>query len=136
MNLLHKRDPAPPRRRTVLLVDDDFANIRRLRRTFEAAGWNVVLTTNSGQALELHRQLGFDAFLIDLAAPETDPFDLVQNLRAARAHQPTPTILMTSAPTRDAEEATARLEAVELLRKPVDGARLAGVMRRLAGSPP
>ena len=67
---------------TILIVDDEQANVRLLTRILEKAGFSRVRsTTDPRQALPLFTELEPDVVCLDLRMPELDGFAVLEQLR-------------------------------------------------------
>ncbi len=118
----------------ILVVDDDPAILRVVRRALEASGYDVE-TLDRGVAV-LTRVVTFapDVILLDLILPDADGIDLVRELRAGRA-----STIVLSAVGDDRKKVDALNEgADDYLTKPfnVDEllARIRVALRHQAGS--
>ncbi|MBT1449957.1 EAL domain-containing protein [Glaciecola sp. XM2] len=99
------------RRLEVLVVDDDFADRKIIRRTIaeKALNVNVVEATSVDDGLEKLREQRFDVILLDYKMPNVNGIEMVQRLRA-RAGLGSVAIVMMSA-SESEELAVACLEA-------------------------
>jgi CheY-like chemotaxis protein len=91
---------------TVLLVDDDAANLAVLQEALESEGITVVGGAGDGRAgIEMADSLAPDVVLMDLRMPGMDGFEATQTIRA---HRPwTQVVILTAYEdllTRSAEE--------------------------------
>lgn len=133
---------------SLLLIDDDRAQLLLFKALLEERGYGVLLAESGRQGVELARQAKPDLILCDVIMPQFDGFRVLASLKADPATHAIPVMLMTFSP-----EMAARLQADEpdpltYLSKldPFDSlvqqveTRLAGAraLRRLpeAGQPP
>ena len=66
---------------TILIVDDQAANVRLLEQALVADGYLAVSsTTDPREACELHRKHRYDLILLDLAMPGMDGFEVMAGL--------------------------------------------------------
>jgi two-component system, chemotaxis family, sensor kinase CheA len=94
---------APPeravesRRRSVLVVDDQFSARELQRSILETAGYHVQVAHNGREAL---RQIGeiadLDLVMTDVQMPEMDGFELLEAIRADRDHSSLPVVVVTT----------------------------------------
>jgi two-component system, chemotaxis family, sensor kinase CheA len=94
---------APPeravesRRRSVLVVDDQFSARELQRSILETAGYHVQVAHNGREAL---RQIGeiadLDLVMTDVQMPEMDGFELLEAIRADRDHGSLPVVVVTT----------------------------------------
>lgn len=82
---------------SILIVDDQEANVLLLERLLQESGYtNVSSTRNPQEACTLHRQHGYDLILLDLAMPAMDGFEVMSQLRAERLDAYLPVIVLTA----------------------------------------
>lgn len=87
----------------VLVVDDDQGVCGTIRAIMEATGQYSVLTVNDGKAgLKVARKEKPDIILLDIEMPKMDGLSVLRELRAQRATEFTPVIMVTA---NDAEAA-------------------------------
>jgi DNA-binding response OmpR family regulator len=73
---------ATSKMRHVLIVDDDRSTVRLLTMWLEMEGYQVSKAARGERVLEMGRQDGIDAFVIDCHLPDTDGLELVRAIRA------------------------------------------------------
>ncbi|HSS94785.1 MAG TPA: response regulator [Candidatus Dormibacteraeota bacterium] len=81
---------------SVLIVDDEHANREWLKRILEPAGFLVMQASGGREAIELTKARKPDLVMLDLMMPEVTGFDVVEALRADRATQATPIMVLTA----------------------------------------
>ena len=117
----------------ILIVDDEFANVRVLERLLTQAKLpNFRSTTDSRQAIPLLEEFAPDIVLLDLHMPHRDGFSILQDIRRL---VPAETFLPVLVLTSDATAAT-RLRALDrgatdFLTKPLDHAEVLLRIRNL-----
>ena len=110
-------DPIPTPRATLLLVDDEPANLDSLERIFAREGHRVLLAGSAAAAIEQLRKEPVDVVLTDLMMPGMSGQEL---LRAVRAVAPeTEVVLMTAYGTVEAAVAAMKDGAYDFLTKPL-----------------
>lgn len=110
--------PIAPEDVKVLLVDDEVEFVETLAERLRSRGFQVQVATSGITAIEMARQVSFDAAVIDFAMPVMDG---IQTIRALREVTPAlPFILLSGEATIKAGVEAARLGAVDVLEKPVD----------------
>jgi two-component system, chemotaxis family, sensor kinase CheA len=81
----------------VLVVDDQFAARELQRSILETAGYRVQTAANGREAL---RRIGeiddLDLVMTDVQMPEMDGFELLEAIRAAKAHSSLPVVIVTT----------------------------------------
>lgn len=110
----------PPRAdagvKTVLVVDDDAAVSRALRRVLEAAGYEVTVEDNGNAAVQTIMQRSFDVVLSDIHMPGMTGVELLGVVRAYDLD--VPVILMTGEPSIETAMEAVALGAMQYLPKP------------------
>ena len=102
---------------TVLLVDDEQANLDSLERIFSREGWRVLLAGSAEAALAMLRSEPVDVVLTDLMMPGMSGQEL---LRAVRAVAPdSEVVLMTAYGTVEAAVLAMKDGAYDFLTKPL-----------------
>jgi EAL domain-containing protein (putative c-di-GMP-specific phosphodiesterase class I) len=104
-------------RRSVLLVDDDEALRRALRRVLEAADFDVDVAENGTVAVQMIMGRSFDVIVTDIQMPGMTGVELLAIVRAYDLD--VPVILMTGAPTLETAMEAISLGALQYLAKPV-----------------
>ena len=109
---------------SVLIVDDQEANVMLLEQTLKDAGYtNVSSTTNPLEVCELHRKNRYDLILLDLQMPGMDGFGVMEGLRATRSGDAPPddylsVLVITAQP--DHKLRALRSGAKDFVTKPFD----------------
>ncbi|MFP2909025.1 sigma-54-dependent transcriptional regulator [Pyxidicoccus sp. 3LFB2] len=102
---------------TVLVVDDDRANLESVTRIFQREGMATLAAANGTEALELLRRPEVAAMVTDLMMPNMDGQEL---LRAARAIRPdVEVVLMTAYGTVETAVAAMKDGAYDFITKPL-----------------
>ncbi|HEU5018597.1 MAG TPA: chemotaxis protein CheW, partial [Pseudolabrys sp.] len=100
-----KGQPARPRTRSVLLVDDSPFFRNMLAPVLQAAGYAVSPVGSAGEALALLQQgREFDIVITDIEMPEMDGFAFAEALRADPATAALPVIALSSVISAEAIE--------------------------------
>ncbi|SRR6266508_6141330 len=86
--------------RTVLIVDNDPWDRWLATHVLAAQDYHVVSASNGVSALRLAEQHPCDAILIDLALPELQGPEMLQQLRATAATRDVPVIVLGARATR------------------------------------
>jgi len=117
----------------VLIVEDNALVTSATRILLEDAGFRVSSAARLSDAYGIIKDDTPDAILLDLRLPDGDGLSLVQRLREERSSLP----VVVAFTGRDEPEVRAKcLQAgcTEVLVKPIDAAKLAGVVRALMKS--
>jgi len=106
-----------PKGVTVLVVDDDQANLDSVCRIFQREGLSTLAAPNGSAALELLRKPDVGVMVTDLMMPGVDGQEL---LKAARAMRPdVEVVLMTAYATVETAVAAMRDGAYDFITKPL-----------------
>jgi len=122
----------------ILIVDDDTAVRRALRKVLERDGHTLVEAENGRVGLQLMREKPADLVLADLFMPVMDGLEFISKLQQS---YPDTRVLAISGSTYERRprflEIAGRMGNVRTLTKPVDAEELTAVVREMlaAGSP-
>lgn len=84
---------------SILIVDDQAANVLLLERLLGEAGYvSVSSTTQSRDVQAMHRKVGYDLILLDLQMPGMDGFQVMQALEGIDVDSYLPVIVLTAQP--------------------------------------
>jgi CheY-like chemotaxis protein len=118
-------EPRTPRKKRVLLAEDDDSARRALAKSLRGLDLDVVEVVDGGRLLvavashykgERHPE-DVDLVITDVRMPVCSGLDVFKGIRAA--HWKTPVIIMTAYETKEVRDVVATLGAV-LLHKPLD----------------
>jgi signal transduction histidine kinase/DNA-binding response OmpR family regulator/methyl-accepting chemotaxis protein len=119
--------PIDEQNNRVLVIDDD-PDVRDLMaRVLSKEGFEVVLAADGDEGLALAKQLRPAAITLDVIMPGVSGWSVLTALKADPEVSDIPVIMVTMTDDRRMGYA---LGACDYLTKPVDPARLAGVLRR------
>ena len=116
-----------PDAHTILVIDDDASTCDMLRRTFEKAGYNVVVATRAEEGLKQARACKPDAITLDVMMPGMDGWSLLRALKADAELMHIPVIMLSMV---DDKGMGYSLGAAEYLTKPVDRNRLLPLLEK------
>jgi PAS domain S-box-containing protein len=84
---------------SILIVDDQEANVILLEQLLREAGYTAVTSTmNPRDVCALHRKNGYDLILLDLQMPGMDGFTVMEGLKTNEADSYLPVIVLTAQP--------------------------------------
>ena len=84
---------------SILIVDDQEANVMLLEQVLRNAGYTRITSTMDPQAVRaLHQQHRYDLILLDLQMPEMDGFEVMEGLRDLEAGSYLPVLVITAQP--------------------------------------
>lgn len=104
-------------RPTVLLVDDEKANLRLLS-DFLRQDTGIILAQNGNQAVEKAVAMQPDLILLDILMPGMDGFDTLRTLKSIPATSDIPIIFITGLDNPEKEQEGLRLGAQDYIHKP------------------
>src|SRR5450830_335448 len=74
---------------SILIVDDQDANVQLLEQLLAEAGYtHITSTMNPQEVCTLHRNNRYDLILLDLQLPEMDGFQVMEALKTNDAYLP------------------------------------------------
>jgi DNA-binding response OmpR family regulator len=111
----------------VLVVDDEPAIRELLTDALRSDGLDAIAAATAGDAASSARRCRPDIVVADIALPDGNGLDLVQQLR--RTSPDLPAVLITGAGDAATLTAASRLRPVEILAKPLDVERLNRIVR-------
>lgn len=118
----------------LLLAEDDEAVRNMLQAVLERDGFDVVAVSNVREALSRIAAEDFDALLSDLHMPHAgDGFTVVSAMR--HTHPEAVTLVLSGYPQLDEALAAIRLQADEILVKPIEISSLRELIRRKLANP-
>ncbi|MBI4703671.1 MAG: sigma-54-dependent Fis family transcriptional regulator [Deltaproteobacteria bacterium] len=124
------REPAGPGAPTVLVVDDEPANVTSLEKIFEREGMRVLTASGAKAALELCRSHRVEVVLTDLMMPGTGGLEL---LRALKELSPdTEIVVMTAYGTVETAVQAMREGAYDFVEKPLKRMTIVRTVRKAA----
>ena len=104
---------------SILIVDDQEANVKLLERLLREAGYTDVASTMTPQEVpSLHRRKRHDLILLDLQMPGMDGFEVMESLKADNADSYLPVIVLTAQPAHKLRALQAG--AKDFISKPFD----------------
>jgi len=104
---------------SVLIVDDQQANVRLLERILGSAGYtSVASTTDPLGVCALHRENHYDLILLDLEMPGMDGFQVMEGLKEIESDGYLPVLVITAEPAHKLRALLAG--AKDFISKPFD----------------
>jgi signal transduction histidine kinase/CheY-like chemotaxis protein len=124
---------ATPTRRRALVVEDDATNQRVAVKMLEKLGWQVDVSGNGREALELVRQLPYDVILLDCRMPVMNGFELARAVRQLeRPISATPIVGFSASAMPGQREQCLEAGMDDFVSKPVVFADLRRALERVA----
>lgn len=120
-----------PRRKRVLVCDDDPVILRLLEVNLELEGYDVLSATNGVEAVEVATAEDPDLVILDIMMPRMDGYEACERIKANDKTKDTPIVFLSAkAQLADIDRGTVS-GVSEYLTKPFDPAELAAVIERL-----
>lgn len=104
----------------ILVVEDDFDISNMLRIYFTSQGYDVVVASRGGDALERCRQQLPNVIVLDIMLPDIDGYGVCQQLRTNLRTSHIPIIFLTQKDERSDRIAGLELGADDYITKPFD----------------
>jgi class 3 adenylate cyclase len=104
----------------LLIVDDNKVNRLLLARSIELLGHRVASAENGRVALEMLRKEAFDLMLLDIAMPEMDGFQVLEQLLADSKLRDLPVVVTSALEDMESVVRCIELGADDYLHKPVN----------------
>jgi CheY-like chemotaxis protein len=104
---------------SILIVDDQEANVMLLEQMLLNEGYTNVTATQSPRAVHgLHREHGYDLILLDLQMPDMDGFEVMEALKTIEHGSYLPVLVITAQPAHKLRALKAG--AKDFISKPFD----------------
>lgn len=117
---------------TLLLVDDEAANLRLLQTVLEDAGYsNIVSTQDPREALPLQLQHNCDLILLDLNMPHLDGYEVMEQFSAVFGDKLPPILILTAQEFQGLRQRAFDCGASDYVTKPFDIPELVSRARNL-----
>ncbi len=111
----------PPRRATILVVDDSAINLSLVRSTLEPFGYEVIAVQRPEEVVELARQHSPDLILSDLHMPGESGLELLRQVKGEPGLRPIPFLLFSASTSgRTEQEHAMALGADGFLLRPIE----------------
>ena len=103
---------------SILLVDDQPANLQVLMHTLERFGCKLLVAKNGEAALAIARKVHPDLILLDIMMPGIDGFEVCRRLKADQNTQNIPVIFLSALDETEDKVHGLQLGAVDYIAKP------------------
>lgn len=118
-----------PRRKTVLVIDDDYDIVSSMRAVLEAKGFRVLTASDGNAGLACAEREDPDLIVVDMMMPKKSGFLVVEKIKR---RQNSPPMIMITANEGSRHRAYAELLGVDAyLRKPFAMEKLVEEVQRL-----
>jgi two-component system chemotaxis response regulator CheY len=118
--------------KTIFVVDDSGTMVLSLRNNLEIAGYTVATASNGLDALErLAQGLKPDLIITDINMPQMGGIEFIGKARAMASHRFTPILVLTTESQQARRDEARRLGASGWMVKPVPGAELLKIIKKV-----
>ena len=116
--------------KTILLVEDDFMNMRLAQHVLEAEGYSVVKATTGWEALNQIKTGLPDLILMDIQLPDIDGMTLARIIRASEAARETVILAMTAFAMKGDREKILKTGCNDYISKPINVEKFISTVRK------
>jgi two-component system cell cycle response regulator DivK len=120
--------------KTVLLVEDDFMNMRLAQHVLEAEGYSVLKATTGQEALNQIKNSIPDLILMDVQLPDIDGMTLARIIRAREATRETAILALTAYAMKGDREKILKTGCNGYIAKPINVEQFISAVRRYLGT--
>jgi two-component system cell cycle response regulator DivK len=117
----------------ILLVEDDFMNMRLAQHVLETEGYTVVKAATGREALKQIESILPDLILMDLQLPDIDGMTLVRILRAKDMTRDTAILALTAYAMKGDREKILKIGCNDYISKPINVQEFINTVRRHLG---
>jgi len=121
----------------ILVIEDNKLMSQCIQLTLRAEGFNVFVTDQGEEGIELGKHDDYDAIILDLGLPDISGYDVLKTMRRAKIK--TPVLILSGTVTVDAKVKALTAGADDYMTKPFHKdeltARLRAMVRRSKGHP-
>ncbi|HET7840845.1 MAG TPA: response regulator [Terriglobia bacterium] len=118
----------------VMVVDDDPVALKSMMKGLERLEMEVSVWSDSREAAARLAEERFDMFLVDARMPGLDGFELTRRIRASRLNSNVPIVMLTASDDGSTMREGFKSGITFFLGKPVNFARLRGLLQAARGS--
>jgi two-component system, cell cycle response regulator DivK len=122
--------PVSPGAITIMVVDDDLANLALAEAVLQAEGFEVCVAMDGPSMFALLKACAPSLILMDIQLPESDGWELTRQLKADPATSTIPIIALTAYGKAGDDRKARQAGFAEFLAKPINTRELPGIVRR------
>jgi DNA-binding response OmpR family regulator len=119
----------------ILVVDDEPHIGYLVKMVLTRRGYEVVLAFNGEDALSRSREMIFDLFILDIAMPGINGFELCRQLRCLDYAAQAPVVMLTARGDERAKIEALQAGAMEFITKPFSPKALQKRVEEIIGDP-
>ena len=119
----------------VLVVDDEPYIGYLVKMVLNRRGYEVVLALDAQEALSISQESSFDLFLLDIAMPGMNGFELCRRLRSLPHIAQSPVVMLTARGDERAKVEALEAGAMEFMTKPFSPKALQKRVEEIIGDP-
>ena len=117
------------RQPTILVVDDERGMCELLKDTLVKEGYEVHVSDNPLQAIEIVKEMHIDIAMLDLVMPEMDGIDVLKKIKEIQPD--IVVIIMTAYGTIDTAVEAMKLGAYDYITKPFKMSKIKTIIERI-----
>ncbi|NQV85282.1 MAG: response regulator [Rhodospirillales bacterium] len=106
--------------KTILIVEDDLANMRLITDLLEAQGYDTIQSVDGKDTLQLATEFRPDLIIMDIQLPEVSGIDHTKALKADEALKHIPVVAVTAFAKKSDEEKIREAGCDGYITKPVN----------------
>ena len=109
--------------KNILIIDDEGLVTKTLKKLLTKAGYNAVVTSSGGEAMEKIKAEDFDLVVCDIRMPEIDGIETIGKIRQIqqdKGKKPCPEIIITGFADEGKYKDAVQLKVADYLFKPFD----------------
>jgi putative two-component system response regulator len=115
-----------PKLANILVVDDEFANVRLIEKLLQARGYTSVTCTQEPlKVVELYKVHDFDLILLDLNMPQLDGYGVMEQLKESTNGKLPPILILTAQHMQEFRQRALDNGALDYVTKPFNAEELA-----------
>lgn len=132
MNSSYENFNSDLKKASILVVDDEIANIKLLDKMLAMKGYsNVVCTQNPAEVLSLYQEHRSDLILLDIDMPEMDGFSVMSKLNSCVEENLPPILILTAQHAQTFRQRALDNGASDYVTKPFNANELLSRVRNL-----
>ena len=116
--------------KTILLVEDDFINMKLAQHVLESQGYTVVKATTGQGALQQIKTNPPDLILMDIQLPDIDGMALVRIIRAKDTTKETAILALTAYAMKGDREKILKTGCNDYISKPINVENFISTVRK------